>query len=81
MLVTPNVVKANVETMSDKDFKQIVCSYILEVGAEGKEAEQAAITEVYSITKSVTSNTQKNQLKKMVRGQINTKNFCADIEV
>ena len=65
--------------ISDEDFFQLTCGYLLD--EETYETKREAITEVLAATQSVINSEQKQDLKDLLKGEITVDDYCYDIEV
>lgn len=62
--------------MSNEEFKRVVCNHL-----QQNDEVKTAISKAYSEVKSITNNNQKNTLKSMASGEINTVVFCSNINL
>ncbi|WP_041619607.1 hypothetical protein [Stanieria cyanosphaera] len=70
-LMVQGVAFAETEKISQKDFQQIVCSYMKDIGNK-----QEALTKVFADTGAFLTSQQKETLKKLATEQLNSQSYC-----
>ncbi|MGL5835552.1 MAG: hypothetical protein ACRC1Z_20330 [Waterburya sp.] len=75
-LAIQGITFAATSTLDDVDFKQLVCSSM-----KGSPNKVEALTEVYSMTQTVLSSTQKQTLMQLAKNKKDARAFCKGIKV
>lgn len=75
-LAIQGVTFAATSKLDDVDFKQLVCSSM-----KGSPNKVKALTEMYSMTQTILSPTQKETLKQLAKNRRDARAFCKGIKV
>jgi len=71
-LIVQGTAFAEAEKISEQDFKQLVCSYMEDIGNK-----QEALTKLFSDTGSVLTSQQKETIQKLATDQLNADSYCS----